>query len=86
MLEDILLRAFFLVKNLKTHTILIQCHNGKDASCVLSSLAQIISDPYYRTFQGFQTLIFKEWIFMQHNFIKKSSLLIMGVGDAEINS
>lgn len=50
MIEDILLKAFFLVKNLRTHTVLIQCQNGKDASSVLSSLAQIISDPYYRTF------------------------------------
>lgn len=86
MVEEILLKAFFLVKNLRTHTVLIQCQNGKDASSVLSSLAQIISDPYYRTFKGFQTLIYKEWIFMHHNFIKKSSLMLLGVGGEEINS
>lgn len=86
MIEDILFKAFLLVKNLRSHTVLIQCQTGKDASCVLSSLAQIISEPYYRTFKGFQALIYKEWIFMQHSFLKKSSVMLIGPGSEEINS
>lgn len=85
MIEHVLFEAFKLVKNLRTHTVLIQCYNGKDASSVLSSLVQIISDPYYRTFEGFRALIFKEWIFTQHNFVKKLSLMLLGQNGEEMN-
>jgi hypothetical protein len=36
--------------------------------CVISSLIQVLLDPYYRTINGFQGLIQKEWIAFGHPF------------------
>jgi len=85
MIQDILQKAFDLVRNLRSNTVLIHCPNGKDASSVLSSLAQIISDPYYRTFAGFRALIYKEWIYAQHNFVKKLALIVQSSNGEEVN-
>ena len=76
MIEDILWRAYFLLGHLKTDTVLLHCQSGNDASSVLSSLAQVMSDPYYRTFKGLRVLIYKEWINYQHDFVKKSGLML----------
>ena len=78
MLEEVLQKAFDIVLNLKRFSVLIHCPNGSDGSCVISSVAQIIMDPVYRTFEGFKTLVYKEWLFFQHNFVKKSALLLSG--------
>lgn len=37
--------------------VLIKCNDGRDKSAVLSAIAQIILNPYYRTFQGFSVLV-----------------------------
>lgn len=63
MMEEVLAKAFDIVQNLRRNSILIHCPSGADGSCVLSSLAQIILDPYYRTFEGFRILVYKEWLF-----------------------
>ena len=39
--------------------VLVKCYDGKDKSAVLSALAQIILNPFYRTFQGFSVLVEK---------------------------
>lgn len=45
--------------------------NGQDLNCVVSSLAQLILDPYFRTKFGFQSLIQKEWIALGHPFANR---------------
>ena len=35
----------------------------------------MISDPYYRTFEGLKVLISKEWLFYGHNFARRSGLI-----------
>lgn len=37
--------------------VLIKCVDGRDKSAVFSALAQIIINPYYRTFTGFSILV-----------------------------
>ena len=40
-------------------------------SAVISSLAQLMMDPYFRTINGFQSLIQKEWVTLGHPFTKR---------------
>ena len=77
-LEEALKNAFTISTGLSKQNILIHCPSGADGSSVMSSLALLILDPEYRTFEGFRTLIFKEWLFFQHNFIKRHALLLEG--------
>ena len=49
-------------------SVLIHCSDGWDRTAQLSSLAQILLNPYYRTFEGFQILIEKDWITPGHQF------------------
>jgi myotubularin-related protein 1/2 len=53
---------------LENATVLVHCSDGWDRTSQLSSLAQIMIDPHYRTFHGFQILIEKEWISFGHQF------------------
>ncbi|XP_048584999.1 uncharacterized protein LOC5520963 isoform X2 [Nematostella vectensis] len=57
--------ARFVDKGVST---LVHCSDGWDRTSQLTSLAQLLLDPYYRTFTGFQVLIEKEWISFGHRF------------------
>ncbi|KAG5885891.1 hypothetical protein JTB14_019150 [Gonioctena quinquepunctata] len=52
-------------------TVVLQEGNGQDLNCVVSSLTQLILDPYFRTKFGFQSLIQKEWIALGHPFANR---------------
>ena len=45
--------------------------SGRDLSLVVTSIAQIIMDPHYRTIKGFQCLIQKMWVIFGHPFAKR---------------
>lgn len=49
-------------------TVVLQECDGRDMCCVISSLTQILLDPFYRTIDGFQQLIQKEWVALGHPF------------------
>ena len=51
---------------------LIYCPRGNQSTPVLTSLAQIFLDPFYRTFKGLRTLVHKEWNYYCHNFLGKN--------------
>ncbi|KRX00915.1 hypothetical protein PPERSA_09521 [Pseudocohnilembus persalinus] len=48
--------------------VVLHCSDGWDRTSQLCSLAQIIMDPYFRTIEGFQVLIEKEWVSFGHQF------------------
>lgn len=48
--------------------VLVHCSDGWDRTAQLCSLSQILLDPYYRTLQGFEVVIEKEWISFGYQF------------------
>ncbi|KAG7210302.1 hypothetical protein KM043_011844 [Ampulex compressa] len=49
-------------------SVILQEGAGRDMCCVISSLVQLLLDPYFRTITGFQSLLQKEWVAGGHPF------------------
>ncbi len=58
--------------------VVVHCSDGWDRTPQLSALCQLLLDPYFRTLEGFATLIEKEWTAMGHKFAERH-----GHGDAD---
>ncbi|KPP60316.1 myotubularin-related protein 12-like, partial [Scleropages formosus] len=57
-------KQFFLVEE-----------EGSDLCCVISSLVQVMLDPHFRTLEGFQSLVQKEWVAGGHHFLDRCNYL-----------
>ena len=55
--------------------VLIHCSDGWDRTSQLSALSQLCLDPYYRTLDGFITLVEKDWLSFGHMFAHRSGFL-----------
>uniref|UniRef100_A0A453RRB2 Myotubularin phosphatase domain-containing protein n=1 Tax=Aegilops tauschii subsp. strangulata TaxID=200361 RepID=A0A453RRB2_AEGTS len=49
----------------------LQCSDGWDRTTQLIALACLLLDPYYRTFDGFQALVEKDWLAFGHPFAER---------------
>ena len=64
------LKAATKIKNslAMENNTLLKCPDGRERSAQISALAQIILNPFYRTFTGFAILVEKEFRFMGYPF------------------
>ncbi|XP_060035255.1 myotubularin-related protein 10 isoform X2 [Erinaceus europaeus] len=56
-------------------SVVLQEEEGRDLSCVIASLVQVMADPYFRTITGFQSLIQKEWVMAGYQFLDRCNHL-----------
>lgn len=47
---------------------MVHCSDGWDRTTQIVSLTMLICDPYYRTFEGFEMLIERQWVEFGHKF------------------
>jgi len=52
--------------------VLIHCSDGWDRTPQILALAKLLLDPYYRTINGFRTLVEIDWLMFGHKFAQRN--------------
>ena len=74
-IKSVLDGAITVVKSLtRGQPTLVHCSDGWDRTSQLSSLPQLMLDPFYRTRKGFATLVEKDWLSFGHMFEERTQL------------
>ncbi|XP_034950014.1 myotubularin-related protein 6 [Chelonus insularis] len=68
-IRSILETGWFIAKAVSSGiTVVVHCSDGWDRTAQVCSIAALLLDPFYRTIQGFQALIEKDWLAFGHKF------------------
>ncbi|XP_066999702.1 myotubularin-related protein 8 isoform X3 [Anabrus simplex] len=71
-IRSILETSWFIAQALeKGVSVVVHCSDGWDRTAQVCSVAGLFLDPYYRTIQGFQALIEKDWLAFGHKFSER---------------
>eukprot|EP01031_Cornospumella_fuschlensis_P044073 gene44073-53884_t len=81
-MRNILAASVFVTEqvHVHAHTVLVHCSDGWDRTPQVTSLAQILLDPFYRTVSGLCMLIEKDWCAFGHKFQDRSGAFRTSVG------
>lgn len=68
-IKSVLETSAFIAKSITDGiSVIVHCSDGWDRTAQTCGIAAILLDPYYRTIDGFQALIEKEWLSFGHKF------------------
>ncbi|KAK5644181.1 hypothetical protein RI129_008026 [Pyrocoelia pectoralis] len=71
-IKSILDTSWFIAQALEDNiNVVVHCSDGWDRTAQVCSLASLLLDPYYRTIEGFQALIEKDWLAFGHKFSER---------------
>eukprot|EP00051_Salpingoeca_urceolata_P010485 m.128177 g.128177 ORF g.128177 m.128177 type:complete len:763 (+) comp16729_c0_seq1:2824-5112(+) len=75
--ESVLKSAAFVASLVdgRCESVLVHCSDGWDRSTQLTSLSQLVMEPFYRTMEGFAVLLEKEWLGFGHKFSDRCGFL-----------
>ncbi|XP_031830304.1 myotubularin related protein 6 isoform X1 [Nomia melanderi] len=76
-IKSILEAAWFIARAVSNGvSVVVHCSDGWDRTAQVCSLSALLLDPFYRTIQGFQALIEKDWLSFGHKFSNRCGHVI----------
>ncbi|KAK6637361.1 hypothetical protein RUM44_007777 [Polyplax serrata] len=68
-IQSILETSLFIAQAVESGvSVVVHCSDGWDRTAQVCSIASLLLDPYYRTINGYQALIEKDWLAFGHKF------------------